>query len=840
MSNNKVIDSNLEKYPDSSVEESGLFSLKNIIDILILHWPWFIVSLVICLGVTSLYLKTVTPKYVASAKILIKEDESTSSRSKSKFAAIMSAENLGTISNSAGIDNELEILTSRSVVEDAVKELKLFTSYSYKGRFRNQPIYKYQPLVVDVDSATIADLDAPIQLSIERKGSSYQVKGKYIFVYKDDRPNEKKSINTTIKSLPATINTKVGNLSINNNPERIGNLEEGKELLVTISPLSHASVIALNNLSAEQTGKQTSIARLTYTDVVPERATDFLEQLSISYNAEANLDKNIVAIRTEEFINSRLEKINAELGETEGQLENYKRQNNVIRLDVNSTNALQQTTQYEQKMNDVTTQIMLLSSMLDFMNSSSSNLQPLPTNVGITDPAALSLIQKYNDAVLYRSHIMKSASANNQVVQDAEDNIANLSSSIRQAITQAYKNLVIQKNNLSKQYSKYNGEVGHTPSQERILTQIGREQEVRSGLYLMLLQKREENSISLSATADKGKLIDKPAYGGQVSPKKNMILMIGFAAGLGLPLLFFILLQLLRYKIEDHEDVVKMTKVPVIADIAVASEAKKQKADIVVRENSNTQIEEIFRSLRTNLQFTMKGDANVIMLTSSMSGEGKTFIAANLAVSYALLGKKVILIGLDIRKPRLAELFQIKNHHNGITTLLAKDEISMDDINREILPSGVHDRLDLLMAGIIPPNPAELVARPSLEKIINELKHNYDIVVIDTAPVGLVTDTLQIGKVSDATIFVCRADYTPKSCFAYINELFAEHKLPNMSLVINGIDMSKKKYSYHYGYGRYGKYGRYGHRYGNYGTYGRYGVYGNSVYGRSEDDSIKK
>ena len=384
-----------------------------------------------------------------------------------------------------------------------------------------------------------------------------------------------------------------------------------------------------------------------------------------------------------------------------------------------------------------------------------------------------------------------------------------------------------------------------------MLNKIGRQQDVKSGLYLTLLQKREENSINLAATVDKGKLIDIPDVAGIVSPKKPLIFLLALLLGIGIPALILFILQFFHYKIEGHDDVAKLTKLPIIADVAVANDRAKAKADIVVSENQNDQMEEIFRSMRTNLQFLMKKDQKVILFTSSTSGEGKTFNAANLAVSFALLSKKVILIGLDIRKPRLAELFQLRDHHHGITPLLVNDNPTNEEIKNQILPSGINKHLDLLLAGPTPPNPAELLTRDSLDKIIAFLREDYDYIIIDSAPVGLVTDTLQIGRVCDASVIVCRADYTPKESFGLINSLSDQKKLPNMSIVINGIDLSKKKYGYYYGYGKYGKYGKYGHygnyghygsygKYGNYGSYGSYGSYANSHYGKKDDDSIKK
>ena len=406
---------------------------------------------------------------------------------------------------------------------------------------------------------------------------------------------------------------------------------------------------------------------------------------------------------------------------------------------------------------------------------------------------------------------------------------------------QARKSMEIERNNIANMYGRYASQTNATPEQERILTQIGRQQDVKSGLYLMLLQKREENSISLAATADKGKLIDDPQYMGKVSPKSSMIMLIALILGLAIPAGVIFIVNFMRYKIEGHDDVAKLTSLPILADIAVASETAKTKADIVVHENQNNQMEEVFRSLRTNLQFIMAENEKVVLFTSSTSGEGKTFTAANLAVSFALLDKKVVLVGLDIRKPRLAELFEINDHQHGITNLLTQPDPTAADVKKQILKSGISNNLDILMAGPIPPNPAELVARKSLDQVIDILKETYDYVLIDSAPVGLVTDTLQIGRVANATVFLCRADYTPKEAFGYINDLAKEKKLPNMCVVINGIDMSKKKYGYYYGYGRYGKYGRYG-RYGHKGgTYGgTYGSYTSSHYGDVNDTSVKQ
>lgn len=822
-------------------EENSFFNIQTIIQTLILNWKWFVLSVIICLGVAAIYLRYTPRIYQSFAKMLIKDEDNRRGRN-----SLLYSSNLGMMSNSTGIDNEMEILSSLNLAEQTVKDLKLYVKYTSEGRVRDMVIYKSQPISVDLDPAHLDKLRSPISMVIQRVGNTYHVTGSYNSPV-EGRGWQTTNIDKKISQLPSTIVTKVGILSFMN--ENAGSMKDGESFKVSILPPKSVAAGYRGAFSVAQNNKTTSIALLGVKDEVPTRASDYLKQLVICYNRQANMDKNEVARNTEAFINSRLEKISEELGATEGQLESYKKRNRMVDQAMNAGQAMQNANEYDQKLAEANTQVALLNSVQESMSQPSNQYQTLPANVGISDPTVNGLINKYNEIALERKKLLRSASETSPTVTPLTSQLDDLNNSIHRAMAQAKKGLQIQRNNVASQYGKYQGQLTASPEQERMLTQIGRQQDVKSGLYLMLLQKREENSISLAATADKGILIDEPANGGQVSPNRQLIFLIALLLGLGIPALILFLINFFRYRIEGHDDVAKLTKLPILADVAVASDTAKTKADIVVHENQNNQMEEIFRSMRTNLQFMLKENQKVILFTSSTSGEGKTFNASNLAVSFALLGKKVILVGLDIRKPRLAELFEINDHHHGITMLLTKEQPSWEEIKSQILPSGVNNNLDLLLSGPIPPNPAELIARPSLDIIINHLKEKYDYILIDTAPVGLVTDTLQIGRVADATVYMCRADYTPKESFGLINSLANEKKLPNMSIVINGIDMSKKKYGYYYGYGRYGKYGRYGRyggkygkygSYGHYGNYGSYGNYANSHYGDKNDTSIKR
>ncbi len=849
MEENKKLDTMENADLLSQQEEESSFSIRNIFTLVILNWPWFLVSLVIALFSAALYLRYTPSTYQVAVKMLIKDDQN-NRRSNGQMLANM--QDLGFMSNSTGIDNEVEILQSRILATEAVKDLKLYSEYYRQGRIRKTLCYRNQPVSVDLDAATLESMndDANMcfyEMELTRKDGAYHVEGTVLSAFAET------PFSSSFDKLPATVDTKYGKLIFTRNYERKEDLMEDEEFYITVYPPKVVAAGYANSLSVEPTTKMTSIALLTLKDYDKRRAKDYLLQLAEVYNRQANADKNEIAYKTEEFINSRLEKINAELGATEGELEDYKRRHNLTQLRLDATQTLTQSTVYYDKLTAARTQLELLGYLREYVNNPANTYQIIPSNVGLSDNVSASLINQYNTAVLERNRMLAASSENSPQVITLTNTLDRLNNSIKDALMQAHKAAEIQRQSIQKQYDLYQSRVASTPEQERILTQIGRQQEVKSGLYLMLLQKREENSISLAATADKGKLIDEPISGGQVSPKKSIVLLAALVLGFIIPLIIVYLIQLLRYKIEGHEDVARLTRLPIVADVAVASDSVKSSAGIVVHENKNNQIDEIFRSMRTNIQFMMTENQKVILFTSSTSGEGKTFNAANLGVSFALLGKKVILLGLDIRKPALGRLFDVADRNVGITTLLVKDQVTASDLMSQIRPSGVNANLDLLLAGPTPPNPTELLARENLGVIISLLRERYDYIILDTAPVGLVTDTLQIGKYADVSCFVCRADYTPKSSFGLINSLAMEEKMPNMCVVLNGVDMSKKKYGYYYGYGKYGKYGRYGYgrygygytrygygNYGNYGVYGNYGDYANSHYGNKDDDSIKK
>ncbi len=829
----------LDELLKNKKRNTPFFNFSNMFTVLVLNWHWFLLSLIVCLIGSWLYLRYVEPSYQMSARILIKRDNSSKSDASDMLSQLSE---FGYLTNSTGIINEIEVIRSRMLMRDAVKDLKLYVEYRTKGSVISKIVYKNQPVNVDLEPTRLDSLDKlllsgvrTMKIELRKMGGTYIAEGKL---------SHGKAFYHRFSVLPSSFKTDYGVMTYTANAgQQWSKADEVYE--ITMTPPMQVATRYLNNLKVMPMAQGSAVAQLTLRDKDAERGMDFLTQLAQCYNRQANADKNEIALRTEEFINERMAKINAELGNTEGALEDYKRRNAITNPNIDASSSVEMSSQYSAQLSQANSQILMLDYLREYVNNPANIKNIIPSNVGLTDDASKKLIDNYNQAVQDRNRLLKIASEEAPQVKTLTATINELLPSIQAALLQARKSADIARQGIQSQLAKYQDRVTAAPVQERVLAQIGRQQDVKSSVYLLLLQKREENTIALAATADKGKLLDAPLYEGQVSPRKVIILTLAVIIGLLLPAVILFLRSLFSYKIEGHEDVERLTELPIVADVPVASDNVKTAAGIVVQENKNNQIDEIFRGMRTNIQFMLQEQQKVILFTSTSPGEGKTFNAANLAMSFALLGKKVILCGLDIRKPALGRLFGISDRHEGITHLLTKDVVTQSMLEEQIVASSVNPNLDLLLAGPTPPNPTELLARVSFEKVVTLLRQQYDYVILDTAPVGIVSDTLQIGREADITVYICRADYTPKSSFDLLNSLAEENKLPNPCVIINGIDMSKRKYGYYYGYGRYGKYGRYGygkygHGNGHYGNYGTYGRYTETHYSNKDDNSIKR
>ena len=792
-------------------EEHRGFNLAALWKIVVLHWYWIVLSTIVALGAAFSYLKYTRPVYASNMKILVKDEDS---RSRMYRGGQLALESMGVISNSNGFDNELEILTSSNISQRVIKSLKLYVSYELDGRLRNHELYKNNPYIVDMPENQLVDLHSLIQLKIDRQGDGVHVAGE-IYV---PRSKEPILFERSVKELPGSFNTPVGTITLQRNPG-VGAELPKQTMYATIMPLEYAAKAYGSRLSVSASSKTTTVAVLNYLDTQPERAIDYLNELFRSYNEDANEDKNEVALKTEEFLKNRISAIREELDATESNLESYKKKNELINLTNDASNALNKLTEYQKEQVELETQLNLVTALLDYVDDPRNAFNVVPSNLGLKDADMSNLLNKYNDYVLQRNRLLKSSSPENPYVKRLTAQLEEMWPTIRLSLKSVRENILTQKRSAEDQYNLFSRRVGEVPTQERSLNNIIRQQEIKVELYLMLLQKREENYISLNSTAAKARVIDDPRSTGKVSPKTKVILLGALVLGLCFPVGLIYLLGLLRYRIEGREDVEMLTKIPVLADIPLAPKSLDGELSLAVRENSNDMMEEAFRGLRTNLRFILSEKENVIACTSCIPGEGKTFVSTNLAMSLALLGKRVIIVGLDIRKPRLVKLFGLSSDHRGITTFLSSDSGDFQDLDKQIHHAVLNPNLDVLPAGVIPPNPGELISREQLDHAIALLREHYDYVIVDTPPVGLVSDTLSAARVADMTIMVCRADYSPRNNFQLINALHHDNKMPKITLVLNGIDLKKRKYGYYYGYGKYGKYGHYGH----YGVYGHYG-----------------
>lgn len=773
----------------------------------LIHWPWFVGAVVACLIAAWVYLYTSTPVYNISATVLIKDDK------KGGSAGMLSGlESLGLdgmISSSQNIDNEIEVLRSKTIVKEVVEDLGLYISYADKDEFPSRNLYKTSPVQVSLTPQEADLLEKPmiVEMALQPQGSlDVNVK------IGDDEYQKH------FEKLPAVFPTNKGTLAFFQTLDSILPSKKSSEEIVGVERTVRNITAVINkplavakgycgSMTIEPTSKTTSVAVISLKNSNVQRGKDFINKLLEMYNINTNNDKNEVAQKTAEFINERISIISKELGSTEKDLESFKRGAGITDLTSDAQIALTGSAEYEKKRVENQTQINLLQDLQKYMRN--EGYEVLPSNIGLQDVNLAAAINRYNDVLVERKRLLRTSTENNPTIINLDTSISAMKENVQVSLDRVLRGLFITKADLDREANRYSRRISEAPGQEREFVSIARQQEIKAGLYLMLLQKREENAITLAATANNAKIIDDAiADEAPVSPKGKMIYLIALVLGVGIPVGVIYLLELTKFKIEGRSDVEKLTNVPIVGDIPLTDE--KQGA-IAVFENQNNLMSETFRNIRTNLQFMLENDKKVILVTSTVSGEGKSFISANLAISLSLLGKKVVIVGLDIRKPGLNKVFNIPRKEVGITQYLANPEKNLMDL---VQLSDVSKNLYILPGGTVPPNPTELLARDGLDKAIETLKKNFDYVILDTAPVGMVTDTLLIGRVADLSVYVCRADYTHKNEYTLINELAEKDKLPNLCTVINGLDLKRRKYGYYYGYGKYGKYYGYGKRYG--------------------------
>ena len=773
------------------------------------YWPWFVIGVIACMILAFLFLRYQQPVYNITAAVLIKEEEQKGGNSAaSPLAAI---QDLGMFSMTNNFDNEVEILHSRTLIKKAVNELRLYTTIA-EDRITgyNIPLYRTSPVNVFMTPEEADKLEAPVKLKMKYTlDGKLHVYAKYVI---DEEGNEEE-IEKEFDRLPAILPTPVGVINFSKNDSLPEPMEEDVKLMAYISSPTVTAQDYMENLTVEATSKTTTIAQISVQNTDKQRGIDFVNCLVAFYNQDANDEKNEVAQKTAEFIEERISIINRELGTAETELADFKQRSGLTDLTSDAKLALEESSRYGQQRMENATQIQLVEFLRNYINDPKNDDEVIPSNVGLQDPNLTSAIDQYNAMIVERNRLLRTSSESNPAVINMNTGIEAMRHSVQTTVESVLKGLNIAKSDIERQARKFEGRISNAPIQEKEFLSIARQQEIKAALYTMLLQKREENALTLAATANNGRIIeDALADKDPVSPKKKIIALAALILGLGIPVGIVYLRDLLKYKIENREDVEHITDVPILAELPRCK--KPEKGAVVVRENKNDIMEETFRGLRTNLLFMLGKDQKVILFSSTQPGEGKSFVAGNTAVSLAFLGKKTIIVGMDIRKPGLNKVFNLSRRAEGITNYLADPEhVNIFDM---VQTSDISPNLDILPGGPVPPNPTELVARDVLDRAIELLKQRYDYIILDTAPIAMVTDTAIIGRVANLCVYVCRADVTPKAGYRYINVLRDEKKFPKLATVINDIDMSKRKNSYGYEYGaKYGYGGKtYGYGYG--------------------------
>ena len=779
------------------VEEES-FNIGKIVSACLAHWKLFVVSVILCAVGAVAYLYFAVPQYRVTAKILLSDSQKGSFASQADMLA-----DFGYQMSNSNVENEIEVINSMSVARGAVYSSGVYISYTKLG-IKDTPIYKKaSPVIATVTPEVLSQMVAPIKMFLTINGEN-PVKVRYEYINENMGYNIE-TADVDIDKFPYSLETPAGPVLIEDMRKPV--IDGGEplvcELMVTVNPIEATARSYMSRLAVAPVSKTSSVAVLAINTAVPAEGVDYLNAVIESYNDVTNEDKRQVARKTEVFINSRLDLLRVELVEKEERLAKYKKDNQLIDPKLDAPQVVQNKTAYVKKLEELDMMIESSKYLNDFVNNPANDMKVIPTTFGMTiDQSLLTLINNYNREVVERAQLLQTATEDNPVLKSSTIRVRAMQEDLRSALKALDKSLALQRDAIAMLVDNYTDRFEVSPDIERELLALTRECSIKSDLYVMLLQKYEENALSLAVTADNLRCIDAPTVGGApVSPNSKMVIMVALFLGLAMPAAYVYLMSLIQTKITSVESVSSMVDVPMVGKIPQLSGLNERGSTIVVDKNLNNLVMESFRSLRTNLQFVMKNtQGKVVFFTSSSSGEGKTFISSNLAVSVALLGKKVLLVGADIRCPRLAEVFSVDRNREGLTSYLAADVENYKVLDNAIIKSNVVDGLDLLPAGIVPPNPAELLAGENFDKAFEYLRKKYDYIIVDTAPVGLVSDALIAARVADVVVYVLRLNYAHIDDVKLLNTLVAEGKIENVSVVMNGCERHR---SSRRGYGKY-------------------------------------